>query len=688
MRGTGLVLLALLLCICAVVPAVGRDFYQLNRADWVNDGLVLGGGNHEAFIFRIRRGGAGPYDVEWRKWLSEHSEKTVTAAKRAGIEVFHSHGYKGFGYEAEKDEMKLLASLSKLVHKQGMKLDTYSQVMTLVPETFFVEEPSAENWVQRMPDGTPILLTYGYQQSYRYKPSMIHPGYREYYKEKILRTLIQQCDTDLIHFDNFDCNPEPESDRSPTAVKAFRSYLENKYPTDSLRIERFGHTDFSYVNPPMFNNPHPPGGIGVIRDPVQQEWVDFRCWAMTDWLREMVEFAKELKPTVAIDVNPHGLFGRNRAYQTALWHPWFMKYTEVIWSEEQNTADYNEKGVVVSKIRTFKMGRTLDNWILTYKGTDRQHAENLAFNQTLGNVGLGEEDTPNDRYHKFYLKYRNYYTGTENREDAALLRSYATMAYDNHRAALEQCMFEQAMIQGQVPFDLVFDEQMDDLNRYRVIVLAGQNNLADEHIERIERFVDSGGGLVVTGMSGSRDHWGRLRTRPGLAVAMSMNAGWNTSSTSYNDKITSSRGGRVVYVPEIIAPDPELAAGWTGSWDGHEGSGPWILPVNSRDLERAVRNACGGKLSVEVDAPEWVVVEQTRKDKLIMVHLVNYRERDKQTSIPLDVLLDKGRKVRSVRVHSPDRAAEQSLEYSVEDGRVQFVVPELKVYDLIVIEQS
>ncbi|MBW7998458.1 MAG: hypothetical protein FVQ81_18175, partial [Candidatus Glassbacteria bacterium] len=544
MRATVFSLAGLLLFL-ASPSAQARDYYQLQRAGWVNGGLVLGWGNHEAFIFRIRRGGAGPYEQEWRQWLSEHSEETVLAAKKAGIEVFHTHGYKGFGYEAEKDEMKLLAGLSKLVHKHGMKLDTYSQVMTIVPETFFPEEPRAADWVQRMPDGTPILLTYGFQQSYRYKPSMLHPGYREYYKEKILRTLIGKCDTDLLHFDNYDCNLEPESDRSPTAVKAFRAYLAKKYPTDSLRTERFGLTDFSYVDPPMWNQTNRPGAIDVIRDPVQQEWIDFRCWAMADWLREMVEFAKELKPTVAVDVNPHGLIGRNRAFQTALWHPWFMKYTELIWSEEQNYADYDSRGVITSKIRTYKLGRTLDNWILTYKGTDLQHAENLAFNQTIGNIGLGQDDTPNDRYHKFYLKYRNLYTGTVNREDAALLRSYATMAYNNHRAALEQCMFEQAMIQGQVPFDLIFDEQMDDLARYRVIVLAGQDNLADEHLARIEKFVESGGGLVLTGMSASRDHWGRLRPRPGLAGVMEMDSSWNATASSYHDRIRSSRGGRV-----------------------------------------------------------------------------------------------------------------------------------------------
>jgi hypothetical protein len=221
-----------------------------------------------------------------------------------------------------------------------------------------------------------------------------------------------------------------------------------------------------------------------------------------------------------------------------------------------------------------------------------------------------------------------------------------------------------------------------------VLVLAGQNNLADEHVTRIEKFVEAGGGLVLTGLSGSRDGWGRLRPSPGLAKAAGIDGSWNRTAAAYHDRIKSSRDGRVVYIPEIEAPDPQQAAAWNGSWDGHEGRGTWILPSNWRSLERAVRNAAGGRFSVEVEAPDWVIVEQTSKGNLIMVHLVNYRQDDKRTDIPVDVRLDEGRKVRSVRVLSPDRAGEQSLEYSVDGGRVWFIVPELKVYDFIVIEQS
>ncbi|MBN2288772.1 MAG: beta-galactosidase, partial [Candidatus Glassbacteria bacterium] len=563
---------ACFLAVSATAPAAEKSHYQQQRAGWVDNGLIIDGPSHESYLFRVRRGGSGVRTDEWERWLDEHKESTVIAYKNAGTEVFHTHGYKGFGYEAEKQEIQMLKDLSKLVHKHGMKLDTYCQIMTLVPETFFAEEPRAADWVQRDYLGKPILLTYGFQQSYRYKPNLAHPEYRKYYKEKIIKTLVAECKTDLLHFDNFDCNLEPESDHSPVTVEAFHSYLRRKY-TREQQLERFGHANIHLIDPPLWNQTNNPRNIRVVVDPVQQEWIDFRCWVMADFLREITEYARSINPEVAVDTNPHGLFGVNRAFNVALWHPWFMKYSEIIWSEETNQADYTDWGVLVSKIRTYKLGRTLDNYILAYMGSARMLAENLAFNQTLGYFSLQGKGSPqyelNKRYYDFYQAHRSLFTGTRNREDAALLRSYHTMAYDNHRAELEQCMFEQAMIQEHVPFDLVFDEQMADLSPYRVLVLVGQNNLADEHLGRIEKFVEAGGGLVVTGSTSRFDKWGRRRPAPGLARVLEIDQSWKPGggpAGGFANEVKITRGGRVVYLPEIIPPDKEQADNWKGSW--------------------------------------------------------------------------------------------------------------------------
>ena len=64
--------------------------------------------------------------------------------------------------------------------------------------------------MQRDSLGRPILLLYGFQQSYRYRPCFSNPDYLDYV-ERLVHYAVVEVKTDFIHFDNFDLNPEPES---------------------------------------------------------------------------------------------------------------------------------------------------------------------------------------------------------------------------------------------------------------------------------------------------------------------------------------------------------------------------------------------------------------------------------------------------------------------------------------------
>ena len=99
------------------------------------------------------------------------------------MEVYHTHLYKGFGMAAEKPEMEDTKRVAAVAHRLGLKVDTYIQWDTLMYETFFAEEPRAQNWVQRDQLGKPIMLTYGYQQSYRYRPCFTNQEYLDYLKK-------------------------------------------------------------------------------------------------------------------------------------------------------------------------------------------------------------------------------------------------------------------------------------------------------------------------------------------------------------------------------------------------------------------------------------------------------------------------------------------------------------------------
>lgn len=84
---------------------------------------------------------------------------------------------------AEKPEMEDTKRVAAVAHRLGLKVDTYIQWDTLMYETFFAEEPRAQEWIQRDASGQPILLRYGFQQSFRYRPCFANQEYLDYLKK-------------------------------------------------------------------------------------------------------------------------------------------------------------------------------------------------------------------------------------------------------------------------------------------------------------------------------------------------------------------------------------------------------------------------------------------------------------------------------------------------------------------------
>jgi len=76
----------------------------------------------------------------------------------------------------ERSEMQDAKRLAAIAHRYGLRVDSYIQWSTMLYETFFAEEPRAKDWIQRDELGKPIMLTYGYQQSFRYRPCFANPN--------------------------------------------------------------------------------------------------------------------------------------------------------------------------------------------------------------------------------------------------------------------------------------------------------------------------------------------------------------------------------------------------------------------------------------------------------------------------------------------------------------------------------
>src|SRR6266568_2239882 len=235
-------------------------------------------------------------------------------------------------------------------------------------------------------------------------------------------------------------------------------------------------------------------------------------------------------------------------------------------------------------------------------GGKLQMAESMAYNrQCLGEVGdvlAGYSPAADQRrYIKFFVDHFDQYRHFANVADVAVLHSHASMAFNNDRPWQSTMLFEQVLIQEKIPFDIIFDDQLKDLSRSRVLALADQECLSDEKLEWIRNFVREGGGLVATEHSSLYTEWRLRRPDFGLEDLFKVTAPlWHGPSTP-EDILTTGPvrntvgRGRVVYLPEVKtdAEKPPTTA-MTSEY--------WKLPFNEEELTAAVKWAAGQRLSL------------------------------------------------------------------------------------------
>jgi hypothetical protein len=453
-----------------------------------------------------------------------------------------------------------------------------------------------------------------------------------------------------------------------------------------------------YVEPPRWLW----GGNVVVNDPIMQRWIDFRRRSLTDAIADVRAFIRELDPTIAVGVNIHGFSRSNRAID-GVDPVAICRETGVDgWGGENWVhPELTDDGVLISTIREHKACRTLDVAFTSGgrpPGGTKPLAKmvNLAFSHRRPVPGGGYLGGP------FRFGYLNgpelfepmrdhleYFHDVETVADVAVLRSYPSIAYNSIGPLASTVGFEQTLIQAKIPFDIIFEEQLEDLSMYRVLVLANVECMTDEQIELVRRYVRQGGGLVATGSSSLYNQWRRSRPRFGLGDVLGLSesdARKTLNAYTTADAVSTWTGGeglhtgmnrfgdgRAVYVPRVVTANNGPAA-------------MMALPGNWPELVRAVEWAAGEELSVKVYAPLTVVMELTeQKEKgRIMLQLVNF----KQTAvrdIGVDLKVPAGKKVASITLYSTDREGSSELIFNRTNGRIEFKIPELLSYELAVI---
>jgi hypothetical protein len=632
----------------------------------------------EPIEFLLRR---GTHDADepahYPRMLDPGNLKRMAAA---GVQYGLIFFYKGFGLDYERNHMEQARHAADIMHSLGMKVSLYVGG-TMFTETFYRETPEAVNWEQR--DQWNHWVSYG-MQTYRHYACPNEPAYRDYIK-RVLKIGLEDLHADEIAFDNIMLQTEPHSCRCPRCLKAFAAFLKRRYPSAEASFRRFGYPDTSWIRPNEWESNDQPQSLQVLDDPVLQEWVRFRCETLANYSIDLYDYVKSVSPQTAVSFNIKGVYSFNRYWTNAVYQPLFAgRIDQLVF----DTEGYNEHidahtGALVSQIRSYKMARRLGTSCFDAFSDDIRASVHMAFGyQKPGCVpapsGAGAFRTFTPLL-EFFREYNaRYYTGTENIADVAILRSWPTMAYSISAAYIPATLMEQVLIQYKVPFDLLFDEQMQNLGRYKAIVLSGQECVSDAQAELLTQYVRQGGTLMLVGNNGIFNEWRELRSSDPFPAEGAVDRGQVVRVAAI------VRGDNPLDTPNDFT-DPEPGA--VSHYGSQLAPSQWVLPKNHVALHDALIKAIPDGLTITTDAPLTTVMEILRRPESqeTILHFVNFDTRNRLAAFAVRLRREHGAMTHSVTCFNPDQDDPIKIAFSEDHEVLKFEVPSLTTYGMVVI---
>jgi len=606
---------------------------------WRAEPVLDGPGCQEALAFRIRRGGAPENIVaEYEHAFSRERADELAAQGHTFIEVTF---FKGMGIEYERAEWERSKRFLRRLRKHGVRTGVYTQWGSFFTETFFREIPEAREWVQVGVDGRPIEYGDPPNQYFRWRGCPGNPAFLEFI-ERVIRIAVEAIEVDAVYFDNL-CLFEGHDTLCYCSHCrcGFREYLARKYPSEEDLFERMGLRSVEHVEPPRFR-PWTDYTLRAeaIRDPLVQEFVDFRCEQFADAWHATYEYLRRLNPDVALMGNPSFPRKYNERLTSAI-DMWRLRRTPALYYMENAVRNVGEReGVVVSNARGYRYGRVLDKVMVCCGGEKEpalSYCECLAFQHGSGGK-MTEAARP---YRAFFDEHRDeFYANVTPAADVGVLRHDGSLTLRWHDSYAVMELAQQALLCAGIPWMPVWGQQLieDTPLPYRVLVIPGCGCLSAAETEAVAAFVRQGGGVVILENAGCfNEHHRTLDTWrfaplfasvvPAGGFAMRYrDRGCTPEFEHQNAPLFAEHGaGRVAYLPRIRRTrDPIRTYAEMGGYDGME---HLDLPRGWKALPDAVVRVAGAPFAVRVKGPRSLLSEAFTREERTLVHLVNYAHR-------------------------------------------------------------
>lgn len=500
----------------------GKMSNRKDKAWWREEGIFCVGGWHP-LNGRIRRN-ANCHVNEEELFDWEYSEERIARLKELDVNLVVSQFDRGLSDEDQREAQDKAKRLAELCHAQGIRHGSY-MANTVYFESMLKEHSECEDWVVRTYDNR--FVHYGGEQTFRWVACLNSPGWRERMSAQIKKA-VKHVKTDLLHFDNLAVWPEPDSCHCANCQSGFRKFLLDRYPTAELQRKRFGFTGFETFRAPnfylRFSNPW---DFDRFTNPLMQDWIDFRCWTVTDYIREMSGFAKSLNPGIAIDSNGQSVWGGNQALLHGINQTQQLQYVDIVWEENpdwREDADPDAAPKVTHKFRGMNLARKLGKSVLTSFKDEESLAFNLCFSGNPGiNMKWGYSEPKKSELNvaqtgvpellRHFKKQKALYTQVTPKARIFVWRNQRSLAYVSFDTHLSACTFEHVLFKRRIPFSIIQDEQLNanGLRSCDLLILPDAEYISDEQAAVLTTFVSNGGSILVSEKSGAYDGSGRKR---------------------------------------------------------------------------------------------------------------------------------------------------------------------------------
>ncbi len=523
---------------------------------------------------------------------------------------------------------------------------------------------------------------------------------------------------DGIDFDNYSIYFTKGGDYSDWAIDAFKNHLKvNLKSSLGIKdIDSFNMTDYikqNYIPLLSQKKSEIERREIIFSDPIMREWVKFQYVSTIDLYKYIAKGIKDYAKTEyqkEIPVFGNSTYVDYRDSHLSVPTPPLVGDTEdIIQMETKTTPDSPWRYTFFYRLglsagRYSKPVWSFGSFYATGETRPYYNLNKLAIAEAYSNGAIREFDLagwpgygmehayativlrdgkiPEDyiRYANFIYNNQDYFKDTGQPSKVAIVYSIPSFIWSQFPLlkvtpllkVRRMIGYARVLEEAHIPYDiLIFGSSLyndtDMLKRipgYDLIIFPDVDCISDSQINALSTFIKKGGSIIYSGELGVRDDNFNKRKPPLESMLQ--------------------KEGKVIKIAEN--PDLKFFFNTIGrNMSDPENFSKLIIPV---------KELLNNKLQIKTDAPSNVYINLLRKDTRLLVHIVNY-DHNIQTDeiipkkdITISVRLPDDFKIKNEKLLliSPDSGEKINLIYRVVDNYLEFKIPDLYIYNIVVIE--